>query len=89
MECGCQHRLIVHGGVIENSRARNPLTLCSVPALEHVQVWGHIPDDPHGVQLGNATTIWCFTSNRGANSEFDFYSWQFNLMWCIDSIYDC
>ena len=41
MECGC-----LHGGVIENGHARNPLTLCSVPALVHVQVWVHIPGDP-------------------------------------------
>ena len=35
---------------------RNPLTLCSVPALVLVQVWMHIPGDPHSVQLRNATT---------------------------------
>ena len=51
MECG-----FVHGGVIENGRAHNPLTLCSVPVLVHVQVWVHIPGDPQRVQLRNATT---------------------------------
>ena len=50
-ECGC-----LHGGVIENSRARNPLTLCSVHAIVHVQVWVHIPGDPQSVHLRNATT---------------------------------
>ena len=48
----------LHGGVIENVRARNPLTLCSVPALVHIRVWEHIPGDPQSVQLRNpsATT---------------------------------
>ena len=32
-------RLPIHGGVIENGRTRNPLTLFSVPVLVHVQVW--------------------------------------------------
>ena len=45
-ECGC-----LHGGVTENGRARNPLTLGSVPVLLHVQVWVHIPGDPQSVQL--------------------------------------
>ena len=40
-ECGC-----IHGGVIENGRACNALTLCSVPVLVHVQVWVHIPGNP-------------------------------------------
>ena len=31
--------------VIENSHARNPLTLRSAPALVHVQLWVHILDD--------------------------------------------
>ena len=43
-------------GVLENSRTRNPLTLCRVPALVHVRVWVHIPVDPQSVQLRNATT---------------------------------
>ena len=51
MECGC-----LHGGVIENGRAHNPLTLCSVPALVHVQVWGCTYWVTLGVQLRNATT---------------------------------
>ena len=34
----------VHGGAIENGRARNPLTQCSVPVL--VPVWLHILGDP-------------------------------------------
>ena len=52
-ECGC-----LHGGVIENGHACNPLTLCSVPVLVHVhvQVWVHTPGDPQIVQLRNATT---------------------------------
>ena len=50
-ECGC-----LHGGVIENGRIRNPLTLCSVPVLVPVQVWVHILGDPQNVQLRNATT---------------------------------
>ena len=37
-------RLPKNGGVIENGHTRNPLTICSVPAL--VQVWVHIPGDP-------------------------------------------
>ena len=45
----------LHGGVIENGRTRNPLTLCSVPALVHVLVWVHIPGDPQSVQLRDAT----------------------------------
>ena len=43
-ECGC-----LHGGVTENGRTRNPLTLCSVPALVHVQVWVHLPGDPQSL----------------------------------------
>ena len=43
-ECGS-----LHGGVIENGRARNPLTLCSVPVL-YVQVWVHIPGDLQSAQ---------------------------------------
>ena len=50
-ECGC-----LYGGVIENGRARNPLTLCNVPVLVHVQVWVHVPGDPQSVELRNATT---------------------------------
>ena len=52
MECGC-----LHGDLIENGRACNPLTLCSVPVLVHVQVLVHIPGDR--VQLRNATTTTC------------------------------
>ena len=41
--------------VIENSHTRNPLTLCCVPVLVHVQlqvqVWVHIPGNPQSVQL--------------------------------------
>ena len=40
-ECDC-----LHGGVIENGCTHNPLTLCSVPALIHVQVCVHILGDP-------------------------------------------
>ena len=52
-ECDC-----LHGGVIENGRACNPLTLCSVPALFFVQVWVHTPGvtQSQSVQLRNATT---------------------------------
>ena len=50
-ECGC-----LYGGVIENGLTHNPLTLCSVPVLVHVQVWLHMPGDPQSVQLSNATT---------------------------------
>ena len=49
-------RSCVHCWVIENGRMCNPLTLCSVPALVHVQVCVHIPGDPQSVQLRNATT---------------------------------
>ena len=42
--------------LIENGRARNPLTLCSVPALVHVQVLVHIPGNPQSVHLRNAST---------------------------------
>ena len=49
-------RLPTLRGVFENGRTRNPLTLCSVPVLVHVQVWVHIPGDPQSVQLRNATT---------------------------------
>ena len=52
-ECGC-----LHGRVFENGGARNPLTLCSVLVLVHVQVWVHIPGDPQSVQLRNATTTY-------------------------------
>ena len=41
MECGC-----LHGGIIENGRTSNPLTLCSASALVHVRVWVHLPGDP-------------------------------------------
>ena len=51
MECGC-----LCGGVIENGRTCNPVTLGSVPALVHVQVWVHILGDPQSVQLRNAAT---------------------------------
>ena len=37
------------------SKRRNPLTLWTVPALVHVQVWVHILSDLHSVQLRNAT----------------------------------
>ena len=50
-ECGC-----LHGGVIENGRTHQSLTLCSVPVLVHVGVWMFIPGDPQSVQLRNATT---------------------------------
>ena len=43
-------------GVIENGRTCNPLTLWTVPVLEHVQVRVHILGDPQGVHLRNATT---------------------------------
>ena len=56
-ECG-----FLHGGV-ENGRARNPLTLCSVAALVHVQVWVHMPGDPQNVQLRNDTTTTTTTYN--------------------------
>ena len=29
-----------------SGRIRNPITLCSVAVLVHVQVWVHIPSDP-------------------------------------------
>ena len=35
----------LQGREIENGRARNPLTPCSVHVLEHVQVWLQIPGD--------------------------------------------
>ena len=41
---------------MENGRARNLLTLCSVAVLVLVQVWVYIPADPQSVQLRNATT---------------------------------
>ena len=46
-ECGCLHR-----GVTDNSRASNPLTLCSVPALVQVQVCVYIPGDPQVFSWG-------------------------------------
>ena len=48
-ECDC-----LYGGVIKNGRTCYPLTLCSVPALVHVQV--HILGDHQSVQLRNTTT---------------------------------
>ena len=51
-ECGC-----IHGGVIENGRARNTLTLWTVPVLIHVRVWVHTLVDCRRVQLRNATTL--------------------------------
>ena len=36
----------LHGRVIENDCTCNPLTLCSVCVLVHVQVWVHILDGP-------------------------------------------
>ena len=56
--------------LVENGHTRNPLTLCSVPAIVHVQVWVHIPgghmkqEDPQNAHLRNATTqdeagSWC------------------------------
>ena len=50
-ECGC-----LLGGVIENGRTGNPLTLWTAPVLVPVWVWVHILGDPHSVQLRNATT---------------------------------
>ena len=41
MEGGC-----IHGGVIENSHTRNPLTLWTVSLLVRVRVWVHILGDP-------------------------------------------
>ena len=38
-------------GHFENGRARNPLTLCSVPVLVHVQLWVHTPGDPQSVNI--------------------------------------
>ena len=57
MECGC-----LHGGVIKNGHTRNPLTLCSVHVLVHVQVWVHIAGDP---QECSAEELYnnCYTSN--------------------------
>ena len=51
-ECSC-----LHGRVIENGRARNPLTLCSVPELVHVQACVHIPGDPQSVKLRNVALL--------------------------------
>ena len=65
MECDC-----LHGEVIENGRARNPLTLCSVPTLVHVQVWVHKPGDPQSVQLRNATTATSPNAMHGISGYF-------------------
>ena len=43
-------------GSLKTVAQRNPLTLCSVPVVVHVQVWVHIPGDPQRAQLRNATT---------------------------------
>ena len=45
-ECGC-----LLGGVIENDRTRNPLTLWTVHGLVHVRVWVHALGNPQSVQL--------------------------------------
>ena len=63
--CGC-----LQGGVVENGRARNPLTLCGVPALVHVRVWVHIPGDPQGVQPRNATTTTTWQSHYWSYTYF-------------------
>ena len=49
-------RLPIHGGVIENGRTRNPLTLRTVPTLVLVRVWVQILGDPQTAQLRKATT---------------------------------
>ena len=49
--------LPIRGGVIENCRTRNLLTLWTAPVLRvHVRVWVHLLGDPQkSVQLKNAT----------------------------------
>ena len=57
-------------GENENGRTRNPFTLHSARALVHVQVRVHLPVDPQGVQLRNATTTTTTTAKKQANTGY-------------------
>ena len=55
--------------VIENGLAPNPLTLCCVPVLVHVQVWVRIPGDPLSAQLRNNNNSNCKKEKKNLPSS--------------------
>ena len=79
-ECGC-----LHGGVIENGRECNPLTLCSVPV--HVMMYRRVCTYrvTLRVHLRNATTATNYFSIPRSHTRLLTYYPRLHVLWRLRS----